>query len=63
MYKVVCNYPQTSNYVPDCYKTQKMCIKDVNTHAFKIQFVPECNKTHKMFDKAVSRSFLCFFYS
>ena len=37
--KVVDNYPHTLIFVPDCYITQKLCDKAVNTYHFTIQIV------------------------
>ena len=39
--KAVDNYPQEL-FVPDCYMTQKMCDKAVNTHSSTIQLLSEC---------------------
>ena len=39
--KAVDNYPHALEFVPECYKTQKMYDKAVNTYASSIKFVPE----------------------
>ena len=44
--------------ISDCYKTQKMCDKAVDTCPPTIKYVPECYKTQEMFYKAVHRCFL-----
>ena len=51
--KAVDNYPHKLEFVPKCYKTQKMCDKAVDT-----KIVPECFMTQKMYDKAVIRCFV-----
>ena len=35
------NYVYASQFVPNCYKTQKMCNKAVDTLASAIQLVPD----------------------
>ena len=49
MCKVVKNYPHALEFVPKCYKTQKIniCDKAVDTYPSTIKFVPECYKTQK----------------
>ena len=49
MCKVVKNYPQALEFVPKCYKTQKIniCDKAVDTYPSTIKFVPECYKTQR----------------
>ena len=37
--------------MPDCYKTQKMCNKVVDTYTSATQFVSNQYKTLKVFDK------------
>ena len=39
--------------VPDCYKNQEMCNKDVDNYPHALEFVPQCYKTQKMCDKEV----------
>ena len=56
--KAVDNYPHVSEFVPECYKTQKISDKTVNTYASKIKFDPECLMNQEMRDKAVNRCFL-----
>ena len=58
--KAVDNYPHALQFVPDCYKAQKMCDKAVNTHLSTIQFILECYETQEMCDKALNRYFLIF---
>ena len=36
--KVVNNYLFTKLFVPECYKTQKMCVEVVNTSYFEFLF-------------------------
>ena len=38
--------------MPECYKTQKMCNKAVDTYTSAIQFVSNQYKTLKVCDKA-----------
>ena len=45
-------------HVPECYKTQKMCDKVVDTYPSTLKFVPECFVIQEMCDKAVNRCFL-----
>ena len=49
--KAVDNYPQ---FVPECYKTQKMCDETVNTYPSTIKFVPKCFMPQEMCDKAAN---------
>ena len=46
--KAVDNYPNALDFVPACYKTQKMCDKAVDTYPSTITFVPECFMTEEM---------------
>ena len=56
--KAVDNYPHALEFVPECYKTQKMCHnKTVDAYPFTIKFIPECFMTQEMCDKAVNRCF------
>ena len=50
-----------TRYVPDWYKTQKMCNKTVNTYHW-IQFVPYYYKTQEICDRAVNKCFVAFTY-
>ena len=45
--KAVENYPYALEFVPECYKTQKLCDKAVSTYPSTIKFVPECFMTQK----------------
>ena len=54
------NYPHVIEFVPECYKTQNMCDKAVNTYPSTIEFVPECYKTQKTCDKAVNKCLFLF---
>ena len=58
--KAVHNYPHALEFVPECYKAQKVCDKAVNTYPSTIKFVPECLMTQEMCDKAVNRCFFVF---
>ena len=52
--RVVNNYAAALEFVPDCYKTQKIRDKAVDIYSSSvIKFVPEYYKTQKMCDKAV----------
>ena len=44
-------------FVPESYKTQKMCDVVVSTPPSTIKFVPECITSHEMYDKAVNKCF------
>ena len=55
--RAVDNDPHTLKFNPNCYVTQKMSDKAVNTHHSTIKL--ECYKTHELFDKAVNRCFFC----
>ena len=37
--KAVDNYAHALQFVPNCYKIQKMCNKSVDTHASAMQFL------------------------
>ena len=50
-------------FVPECYKTQKMCDKAVDAYLFTIKFFPECHKTQEMCNKPVNRCFCIWLYS
>ena len=41
-------------YVPDQYKTQKLCDKAILENGRTLKSVPNCYKNQKMFDKAVA---------
>ena len=45
--KVVDNYPHALEFVPKCYKTQKMCDKAVSTYPSIIKFVSERYKSQE----------------
>ena len=47
-------------FVPECYKTQKMCDKAVDTYPSTLEFVPECFMIQEMCDKAVVSCFVIF---
>ena len=49
--KAVDNYPHASEFVPECYKTQEMCDKVLNTHS----------STIRICDKAFNKRFLAVF--
>ena len=44
VYKAIENFPHALEFVPECYKTQKMCDKAVDTYRSTIKFVSECYK-------------------
>ena len=50
--------PYLIRYVPDHFKTWKMCDKAVNTYLSTIGFVLEYIMTQEMSNKAVNRCFL-----
>ena len=39
------NYAHALEFVPNCYKTQKICDKAANTSPSAIQFAPACFNT------------------
>ena len=47
------DYADALEYVPECFKTQEMCDKPIDTYLPVIQFVLKCFKLRKMCDKAV----------
>ena len=47
---LIYQYPSTIKFVPDWYKTQKMCIRVVNTCSFVFNFVPNGFNTQEMCD-------------
>ena len=47
------NYVHSLEFVPYCYKTQKMCNKAVDTSPSAMQLIPECSKTREMYVKVV----------
>ena len=51
--KAVDNYSSTIKYVPDQYKTQKLCIRVVNTCSFVFDYVPDQYKAHEMYIRTV----------
>ena len=60
--KAVDNNSDASKFVPACYKTQKMCSKDVCTYLSAIQFVCRCYKTQEICDQAICTcSLVCYF--
>ena len=61
--KVVDTYVHALYFLPDCFKTQKMCNKCVHTYLFVIQFAPKYYKTQEMCDKVVDTCFLFVFDS
>ena len=56
--KAVHNCLHASEFVPECYNTQKMCEKAVDTHPSTIQCVSKCYKTEEICYKAINRFFL-----
>ena len=52
------NYPHALKFVPECFMTQKMCDKTVDTYLSIIKFVPEFFMTQEMCNKAVNKCFL-----
>ena len=52
--EAVDNYGCALEFIPDCYKSQKICNKAFSpTSLFAIQVAPKCYKTQEMCDKAV----------
>ena len=58
--KAVDNYPHTSEFVPNCFMTQKLCVKAVNSYPSTIKSVSECFMTQELCDKAVNICFIVF---
>ena len=52
--KAVSTYPSIIEYVPNCYKTQEMCVKAVNKCFFGFDSIPDPYKTREMCDRVVS---------
>ena len=48
-------YPHALKYAPDCYMTQGMCEKAVDTSPFMLYYTPNCYKTQEMGEKTVSK--------
>ena len=48
--------PDTFHCIPDCHKTQEMCIKYVEIDPSFLVLVPDNFKTQEMCDKAVRKS-------
>ena len=46
-------------FIPDCYKNEKICDKDVDCYSYALKFVPDCYKTQAMCDKAVDTCLFC----
>ena len=57
--KAIGNCPHALEFVPECYKTQKMCDKAVDAYPSTIKFVPGCLITQGMSDKAGNKFFFC----
>ena len=51
--KAVDNYPNALKFVPDCYMTQKMCYRAVNTYHSTIKLFL-ISKSQEMCDKVIS---------
>ena len=49
-------------FVPDCYITEKMWDKAVNTYHSTMQFIPDCNRTQERCDEVANVCFLAFIY-
>ena len=58
MNKAVDNYPNSLDVLPECYKTQNVCDKAVDSPLSAIQFVSEYNKAQEMCYNVVHRCFL-----
>ena len=58
--KAVDKYHHALEFVPECYKTQKMFDKAVSTYPSTIKFFPTCFMTQEMCDKAVNRCLIVF---
>ena len=48
------NYPHVLEFVPECYKTQKMCDKVVDTNLSTIKYVRDQYKKQEMYNKIAS---------
>ena len=51
--KAILENDRTLKFVPDCYKTQKMCDKAADNYLHAWEFIRRCYITQKMCDKAV----------
>ena len=56
--KAVDNYLHTLEFVPKCYKTQKLCDKAVSSYNSRISIFRNCYKFQEMYDEAVNGYFL-----
>ena len=56
--KAVDDYPNSLDFLPECYKTQNVCDKAVDSPPSAIQFIPEYYKAQEMCHNVVHRCFL-----
>ena len=54
------DYPYALEFVPECYKTQKMCDKALDIYPSTIKLVPVCYKAQEMCHRTVHRCFSVF---
>ena len=54
------DYVHALQFVPDCFKTQKVGNKAVNTNPSTMHFVPEYYKSQEMCDKAAHTFFVLY---
>ena len=52
--KAVYTYPSTIKFARECFMTQEMCNKAVDSYLFPLDSIPDWYKTWEMFDRAVS---------
>ena len=50
--KAVNTYPSAIQFVPECCKTQEMCVKAVDIGRFVFDSAPNQCKSQEMYDKA-----------
>ena len=60
--RVVDNYLHALEFVPECYKTEKMCDKAVDAYLSTTDFAPECFMTQKICAKSVNKCYFVFDY-
>ena len=51
----ICNNPWALRFIPNRFKTQRMCKKAVKVCPWQLKYAPDHFETQKMCDKAVRR--------
>ena len=55
-YKDWCEDPWVLRFIPDCFKTQEMCIEALEVGLWQLKDIPDHFKTQDICDDAVRRS-------